>query len=479
VSAALAAARAALGAERAWVVGGAVRDRLIGREPGAGAAEVHADVDLVVDGDVRAAARHLALAAGGPAFALSDAFGAWRVIGPQRHWSVDLTPLRGGTIEADLALRDFTVNAIAEPLAGGPLVDPTGGVEDLAAGRLRMAGPDAFADDPLRVLRLARFAAALGLEPEAGTLAAAQSRAPGLAGVAPERAFAELRKLLTGPRVIDGLELAERVGATAAVLPELDALHGVAQNRFHHLDAHDHTLAVVQAAIDLEADPARHLGAALAVPVAAFLAEPLADELTRGGALRFGALLHDIAKPSTQRVAPDGTVLGFPGHDELGAQASRAILTRLRASERLRAHVAALARHHLRLGFLVHRRPLDRRTLYRELLATEPVTVDVLLLSVADRVATRGANAGPAIAGHLELAREVLPEALAFRTAPRDPLVRGDQLARALGIAPGPELGALLAEIAEARFAGELATQEDAIAHAAAARRRAAGEARR
>jgi putative nucleotidyltransferase with HDIG domain len=470
VSAALAAARAALPDERAWVVGGAVRDRILGREP------ADADVDLVLDGDVRAAARRLALAAGGPAFPLSDAFGAWRVIGPGRRWSVDLTPLREGTIEADLALRDFTVNAIAEPLGGGPLVDPTDGAGDLAAGRLRMASETAFADDPLRVLRLARFAAGLGLEPDARTVAAGQGSAARLAGVAPERVFAELRKLLTGPRVIDGLELMERLGVTAVVLPEVDALHGVTQNRFHHLDAHDHTLAVLQAVIDLEADPARHLGDALAGPVAAFLAEPLADELTRGGALRVGALLHDIAKPATRRVAEDGTVLGFPGHDVLGAEIARGILTRLRASERLRAHVAALALHHLRLGFLVHRRPLDRRTLHRELIATEPVTVDVLLLSVADRVATRGDKAGPAIAAHLELAREVLPEALAFRATAPEPLVRGDALARALGLRPGPELGALLSDIAEARFAGEVTTAEEAIAYAAAVRARAGGE---
>ncbi|MEA2303728.1 MAG: poly(A) polymerase [Solirubrobacteraceae bacterium] len=472
MSAALAAARDALHGERAWLVGGAVRDRLMGRDLDA----LDVDVDLVVDGDVRAAARHLALAVGGPAFPLSDAFGAWRVIGPERRWSVDLTPLREGTIEANLALRDFTVNAIAEPLEGGPLVDPTGGADDLAAARLRMAGPNAFADDALRVLRLARFAAGLGLEPDAATVAAAQACAAGLARVAPERVFAELRKVLTGPRVLDGLELMERLGVTAVVLPELDGLHGVGQNRFHHLDVHDHTLAVLQAVIDLEADPGRYVGPELAGPVAALLAEPLADELTRGGALRFGALLHDIAKPSTQRVADDGTVLGFPGHDQLGADASRAILTRLRASERLRAHVAALARHHLRLGFLVHRRPLDRRTLHRELTATEPVSADVLLLSVADRVATRGDNAGPAIAKHLELARDVLPDALAFRAQTPEPLVRGDVLARELGMRPGPELGALLADLAEARFAGEIGTPEEAIAYAAAKRRTTASQ---
>jgi len=204
--------------------------------------------------------------------------------------------------------------------------------------------------------------------------------------------------------------------------------------------------------------------------VGALLAEPLADELTRAGALRFGALLHDIAKPRTRTELPGGRI-GFPHHDEQGADMARGALARLRASERLRSHVAALARHHLRLGFLVHDMPLDRRAIYRYLVACEPVEADVTLLSVADRVATRGRKADEAIARHLELARTVLADALARRAAgPRPPLVRGDELAAELGIARGPELGELMAQIAEARFAGEVSTREEAVALARAVR---------
>ena len=141
------------------------------------------------------------------------------------------------------------------------------------------------------------------------------------------------------------------------------------------------------------------------------------------------------------------------------------MLTRLRAGERLKAHVAALTRHHLRLGFLVHERPLSRRALYRYLRATEPVEVDVSLLSVADRLATRGRKAQESIAKHLDLAREVLPATLAWRAAGRrTPLVRGDQLAAALEIEDGPELGRLLAEIDEAHYAGEVRSADEALA---------------
>jgi tRNA nucleotidyltransferase/poly(A) polymerase len=181
--------------------------------------------------------------------------------------------------------------------------------------------------------------------------------------------------------------------------------------------------------------------------------------------LRLGALLHDVSKPETQARHADGSILGFPGHAEQGAEVTRAVLTRLRTSERLRAHVAGLTRHHLALGFLVHEAPLDRHAIHRYLVRTAPVEVDVSLLSVADRLATRGRKADEAIARHLEVAREVLPAALAYPDfAAQPPLVRGDELAAALGMRPGPGLGALLGELTEARYAGEVSTRDEAVA---------------
>jgi tRNA nucleotidyltransferase/poly(A) polymerase len=460
VSEALDITREALRDERAWLVGGAVRDRLLGREV--------QDLDIVIAGDVRAAARHLALTAGGPTFELSDAFGAWRIMDPARHWQVDLTPLREPSIEDDLALRDFTINAIAEPLLGGPLIDPHEGRQDLAARRLRMVSPEALAADPLRVLRLARLACELGLEAEPATVEAARGHAAGIASVSQERVFAELRRILGADEALRGLAWMDDLALTPVVLPELDAQRGVEQTPYHHRDVHGHTLEVLQAVIDLERDPAAVLGEDFAEPVRAVLAEPLADGLTRGAALRLGALFHDAAKPAT-RIVLEGDRVGFPGHDVQGAEMTRAALTRLRASERLRAHVAALTLHHLRLGFLVHERPLSRRDVFRYLTTCEPVEVDVTLLSVADRLATRGRKAEEAIASHLELAGELLEAALEWRAAgPREPVVRGDVLARALDLRPGPELGRLLEEIAEARYAGEIVTAQDAIEFARA-----------
>jgi putative nucleotidyltransferase with HDIG domain len=440
----------------AWLVGGAVRDRLLGRSTD--------DYDVVVDSDARQAARELARVTGAHAFALSEEFGVWRVVARGHSWQVDVLPLGDGSIEDNLAGRDFTANAIAEPLGGGPYADPFGGIQDVGRRRLRMVSSGAFAQDPLRTLRLARLACELGFSVDEDTIAAARASSAALTRVAPERVFIELKRVLIADRALVGLELMDAIGATEVVLPEVSRMRGVEQSVYHHLDVYEHTRAVLAGVIELEQSPERWVGEH-ADAVSRFLTEPLADELTRGQALRFGALLHDVAKPVTRGVTDEGRVT-FLGHDVAGAELASAVLTRLRASERLREHVAALTRHHLRLGFLVHEAPLERRAIYSYLRTCEPVEVDVTLLSVADRLATRGKVAEEAIARHLALARQLLGEALAWRAQRPRPPLRGDELARAVGLRPGRQLGEILRELEVASFAGEIASREEAIERA-------------
>jgi putative nucleotidyltransferase with HDIG domain len=193
------------------------------------------------------------------------------------------------------------------------------------------------------------------------------------------------------------------------------------------------------------------------------LCRPLADELTRGQALRLGALLHDIGKPATRAVSPEGRIL-FWGHDELGARMSRDVGRRLRASAATGDYLAHLARHHLRLGFLVHHRPLTRRDVYAYLRACEPVELEVTVLTAADRLATRGGRTRrEAIEDHMELVRALATEALAWRADPPRPPLGGEELMEALGVRPGPEIGRLLEELRAAAFAGEVASREDAV----------------
>jgi putative nucleotidyltransferase with HDIG domain len=454
-------------AGKAWLVGGALRDRLLGRAT--------ADYDVAVAGDPGPLARALSRLAGGHAFLLSEGFGGWRVIARERDWQVDLLPVVEGRIEADLAARDFTINALAVPIerlaAGGGfaatiddtvLIDPYGGMPDLRERRLRMVSQDGFERDPLRVLRLARLKCELDFGVDEATREAAQGSAGRLQRVAPERIFGELKRIVCSDRALDGFEEMDALGATDVVLPELVALRGVSQSPYHHLDVYEHTRAVLAETIALHRDP-EPVFAEHASGVEAVLGEPLADELTRGQALRLGALFHDIAKPRTREVIADGRVT-FMGHDVAGAALASEVLGRLRASERLRRHVAALTEHHLALGFLVHRAPLGRRDVYRYLRACEPVEVDITVLSVADRLATRGESVGKrAIESHMALARELVGAALAWRAAPPRLPIRGDEVIQKLGIRPGPEVGRVLEELREASFAGEVHTREEAL----------------
>ena len=448
------AVRAALGDGRAWLVGGTVRDTLLERPV--------TDVDLAVEDDPESTARELGRALGGPVFPLSEAFGAWRTLSRGREFFVDVSRLQGDTIESDLGKRDFSVNAMAVPAGGTELIDPHGGVRDIDLRRLRVLGAQAYEADPLRPLRLARLAGELGFAPDDETERLTREWAPSTARASPERVWAELRRLMTSGGVLDALRLADRLALLGVVLPEVAALHEVEQSQYHHLDVYDHTMEVLAQQIELEGRLGDVFGE-LAAAVAAVLDEPLGDELTRGQALRFGALLHDVAKPQTRGVRPDGRIT-FIGHDALGDEMVGTICRRLRTSERVRTFVGALARHHLVLGFLVHNRPLSRRDVYRYLKHTSPVEVEVTVLSCADRLATRGKNAEPAIAAHLELARELMGEALEWRAAgpPRPPL-RGDELAAELGIEPGAEIGELLARLEEAAYAGEASSRQEAL----------------
>jgi poly(A) polymerase len=450
------ARRALQGAGDTWIVGGAVRDAALGRAV--------TDLDLAVATDPRAAAKAIARQGEGHAFELSSEFETWRAVAADHAWQVDVAVLRGNGIEADLAERDFTIGAIAVPLGGGDLLDPHGGLADLDRRLLRAVGEHSFSADPLRLLRAARLATELELEIDPATVALAHRDAGRAAEPAGERQLAELRRLLGSHDPLRGLHLLDELGLTAVVLPELEALRGVEQGPNHHLDVLGHTLAVLERTLEVEADLDRFAGERV-TEVRGLLEEPLGDEMTRGTALRFGALVHDIGKPAT-RGERDGYVT-FVGHDRDGAEIVGGLFKRLRASRRLIRHLQALTLHHLRLGFMVHEAPLPPRRVHDYLRATEPVSVDVTLLTIADRLSARGG--GPfateeMIEAHLALARDMLAAGLDWRRqGPPAPLLRGDEMAAQLGISAGPEVGELLAELEAAQYAGEVTTADEAL----------------
>lgn len=440
----------------AWIVGGSVRDALLGRDV--------ADLDIALDGDASAAARDLSREHGASRFELSSAFGAWRVQGGGLSAAVDITPLQGADIHADLGARDFTVNAMAYPLEDGQtLLDPYGGAEDLAARRLRLVADGSLAADPVRMLRAARLASRLGLVLDPPLVARARADAHLLWDAPAERLWEELRRILRLSEPDEAFRHLDELRVLDVIVPDFAAARGMEQNPFHHRDVLGHTIEVVEGVGRLAADPEPVFRAA-APRVFARLGEPLADDLTRGQGLILAALLHDVAKPATREVRPDGRVT-FMGHDRVGADMTDDLCTRLRTSGRTREFAAHCVRQHLPLGFMVHRQPLSLRQIVRYLDLTAPAQIELLVLSAADRLATAGPRTRrSAIDRHLDLARQVLAVHLDLEDrGPPRPLLPGDELALALGREPGPWLAELLADLREEQLVGRVTTADRAL----------------
>jgi poly(A) polymerase len=234
----------------------------------------------------------------------------------------------GDTLEGDLARRDFAVNAMAIRLPGMTFVDPYGGLTDLAAGVLRTPSTpeQSFGDDPLRMMRAARFAAQLGFEVVPEVVAAIEAMTERIDIVSAERIRDELVKLIEAPEPRRGLSLLVDTGLADRVLPELPALRLERDEHHRHKDVYEHSLTVLDQAIDLE------------------------DRLPGGGpdfVIRFAALMHDVGKPQTRRFGPDGTVT-FHHHDVVGAKLTRKRMRALRFPGDTIEAVASLVGLHLR-----------------------------------------------------------------------------------------------------------------------------------
>ena len=437
-----------------WLVGGTVRDREMGR--------VAPDVDVVVDDDPAAVAAAVAAAAGLPWFPLSHEFGAYRVVGDGRH--LDVAGLRGGDIATDLGMRDLTVNAMALPLAGGPLIDPFGGRDDLARGRLVAVSDSIFVDDPLRLLRVARLAHTLGFGVDSRLRDRTRVDAGLLGGAAAERVLSEVALTLAVGRSAAAACLWDHLGLLPTLFPEIAALRGVQQSDFHHLDAYHHTLETARQVDEIIAQPGRWFGRTWQ-PLEERLATPVDGVVSRPVVLRLAALLHDIGKATTRGFDAQGRIM-FWGHTTEGARMVRGVNRRLKLSSKAGALVRTVVGEHLSIGKLEREGGDTSRGMVRYLWDTTPWEPEVIMVSTADRLATRG----PLTGGARMLAQLALASRLMARWwerervgLPRPPL-DGDGLQAALGLTPGPLLGEVLREVRLATQAGEIDTAAGALA---------------
>lgn len=440
---------------QAWLVGGTVRDRLLKRPL--------ADLDVVVAPPLTPAllARRVAAELERPCFLLSDRFDTHRVVLPGGH--LDVTAMRGSSLEEDLALRDFTVNAMAQPLSGEELTDPFGGREDLAARRLAAVSDHIFQDDPLRLLRVGRFSMTLGFHPDPQLRAMARHHAALLPRAAPERIWMEIAATLESGEGSRPALLWDELGLLAVLFPEVKRLQGVGQSTNHQFDVYGHTLEALEQLEGIMARPERVFPDS-AEAVRRRLRQPVDGAVGRRAALRLAVLLHDVAKPFTRSIDSRGR-LSFRGHEEQGAPIAREVCARLHTSFSVASLVEAVVSKHLLLGFLQNRKPLWERDVVAFLWATAPWEPEVVLACVSDRLATQGPMTAPRfINRHLALARHLMWVwwQREQNGVPGLPLP-GDEIGRRVGVEPGPRLGVLLRRLKLLWEAGETKDEKGLI----------------
>jgi tRNA nucleotidyltransferase/poly(A) polymerase len=471
-----------------YLVGGYVRDQLLGRET--------LDLDLVVRADALPLAQEAANRLGGAFVVLDEERQTGRVVlrDEEKRYYVDFATMRGGGVLADLGGRDFTVNAMAVDLfdaAPQPeILDPFEGRRDLERGTLRAVSDSVFQDDAIRLMRAVRLAAQLHLKVEADTEQAMIRDVQLIAEVSAERVRDELCRILAVRGVENYLRYLDHLGFLGHLVPELDPLRGLEQPLPHQEDAFQHSLSSVGAmdwVVQAMDSVARGQGMPAAerwapreevweqfsaslgpfsAELALYLGRNVVDERSRSVLLKLAALLHDVGKASTVSSDDDGR-LRFFGHAEEGARVAACVLRRLHFGSREVRLVQMAVRHHMRPLHLAKAETISDRAVYRFFRDTHGAGVDVLMLSLADHLAL--------VQGDESLerwARICQTVGLLFRhfyerydevIAP-EPLLSGRDLLERLGMEPGPAVGRVLRALQEAQATGEVTTTDDALA---------------
>jgi poly(A) polymerase len=376
------------------------------------------------------------------------------------HMTFDFSDALDQCLKTDLARRDLTVNALAWDVVEDALIDEYGGVADLTARRIRMIQAKNFLDDPLRVLRVFRFAAQLeaeAIDPE--TLTACLSALPHLNQVAGERIQVEFMKMLDAPRCFPSLEKMGETGVLEAIIPEMTAMHPVGPNEHHHLPLFVHTLELVNQ-FELEYD---HLPA----EVQQHLEEPMQAGYGRRAFLKLACLLHDIGKPATMVThdeAHSKRKVTFYGHDKVSETLSQGVIDRLKLSGATGDYVKKLVRWHLYPAqFDIE--TSTRKTILKLFRKMGDCTWDVLALSLADRLSTKGPAITEAMIqasykNHLALMQAYKDE-LANLSQP--PILNGHQIMQHFQVGPGAHLKTALGLLIEAQQLGEVSNEEVAL----------------
>jgi tRNA nucleotidyltransferase/poly(A) polymerase len=399
---------------------------------------------------------------------------------------LDFVAMVGTTLEDDLKGRDFTINAMAVDVHNPQeLLDPLGGLTDLLNKELRACSLTSFQDDPVRVLRAIRIAAAYKLRIQPGTRQLIEPAVALMPNTSPERLRDELFKILAGPQPATTVRGLDMLGALAHLLPELSPMKGVAQSSPHTYDVWEHTLHTLKhlenilALLDKRYRHDNEAGGDLSTglisqrlgryrqQITDHLGARLTIERSPRALLFLAALYHDVAKPEYRSEEADGRV-HFMGHEEAGAKMIGKRAAALPLSNPEVDRLKTIIRYHKRPWNMAKEpHPPSRREIYRFFRDTGAAGVDICLLDLADIMAMYAPSAlQDALSKHLDVVRALLEaywEKFTEVVSP-PPLVDGHDLMKTFKLKPGPQVGELLEAIREAQAVGEVKTKKAALA---------------
>ncbi len=461
-----------------YLVGGAVRDAILGRP-------IH-DLDFAMDGNPTALAKRVAGKLKAGFFILDDQRHTARVLyqTPEGKQSpLDFVQFTGGSLDQDLRLRDFTLNAMALSLRNlNQVIDPLNGQADLSAGLLRACTDQALLDDPVRVLRGIRLAMQFDLAFSDGLTSQMQTAAERLPETSYERQRDEFFKILEGPHPANGIRLSRQFGVFDSLIPPLTKQEHIPASPPHTLPLFDHTIAAVAfyqqlinhilAGKPLEGSPwwlshaVSELGR-FSSETAAYFSEELTLGRSKRGLALLGTLLHDLGKPLTMKLGEDGR-LHYYGHARLGADQAWKAARRLALSNTEAGWVQTMVRQHMALLPLVNdNQPLTRQKIYQFFDLTGEVGVAIAFLSLADTLATFGERISEqGWRRAVRVTRGVLTAWWQRRSTAVSPalLLDGHDLQKEFGLDPGEQIGRLLSALREAQAVGKVSNLEEARA---------------
>lgn len=434
-------------ADGAYIVGGSVRDMLLDRIP--------VDYDIAVRENPEKFARQIAANVNGRIVAIGKARQTIiRVVSADHIF--DVTPINGVSIEADLMQRDFTVNAVAYSLSSGNIIDVTGGIADIENHKVRMVSPNVFKKDPIRLFRAFRMGACLNFTIEPATMSAVRSNAALIQNAAGERIREELIRLLQTANSFHFLKQMVTTGLLFALLPEMKALQGCLQNRYHSHDAFQHTMTAYERLESIVNGTDPFLSHCKGRYFAGFKNGQLP-------LLKWAMLLHDLGKPATRTIDKSGAV-HFYGHARKSALMAAAICRRLRFSNHDVHFVDFIIRAHLRpLSLFTLRRPESSRltSATRFFMKCGKFTPFLLLHALADH---KGKNETEGSAPFQSFIADLLNVYFgSYRTIRKDPpLISGHDLINDFGLTPSPLFKKILGRVEEARLSKTIKSRPEA-----------------